>query len=189
MQGRKLFQIFKPLIFVIYMFFRILPKFLFTSLWPILDILPGYLGLISRYLFAKKLAKKIGDNVSIGRSVEIKNWEHLTIGSNVSIHKDCYIEAIGGVVIGDDVSIAHASSILSSEHTWEHSDIPIRSNPLKVSPVSIDNDVWIGCGVRILSGVTISSRVVVASGAVVTKSIESNLLVAGVPAIKKKDIN
>ena len=48
--------------------------------------------------------------------------------------------------------------------------------------VIVNDDVWIGSGCRILSGVNIGHRVVVAAGAVVNKSITSNTIVAGVPA-------
>lgn len=187
-QGRKLFTIFKPLINIIYIISNVIPRFVFIALWPLLDNLPKYLGIGSRYVFAKRLAKKIGDNVFIGRSVEIKNWQRLEVGSNVSIHKDCYLDALGGLVIGNDVSIAHASSILTFDHTWEDSSLPIRSNSCVLKKVIISNDVWIGCGCRILSGVTIESRVVMAAGSVVSRDVSNGVLVAGVPAKVIKSI-
>lgn len=58
----------------------------------------------------------------------------------------------------------------------------------QVKPVVIGNDVWIGGNCTILPGVTIGSNVVVAAGAVVTKDIPDNCLVAGVPAKKIKDL-
>ena len=48
--------------------------------------------------------------------------------------------------------------------------------------MKIGNDVWIGGNVTILPGITIGNNVVVAAGAVVTKDIPDNTLVAGVPA-------
>jgi maltose O-acetyltransferase len=58
-------------------------------------------------------------------------------------------------------------------------------------PVTIGNDVWIGGNCTILPGVTIGNNVVVAAGAVVTKDVPDNCLVAGVPAkvIRKLDNN
>ena len=49
-------------------------------------------------------------------------------------------------------------------------------------PVTIGNDVWIGGNCTILPGVTIGNNVVVAAGAVVTKDVPDNCVVAGVPA-------
>lgn len=55
-------------------------------------------------------------------------------------------------------------------------------------PVVIENDVFIGEGVRVLKGVTIRNGAVVGSGSLVTKDVAANTLVAGVPARKISDI-
>ena len=47
---------------------------------------------------------------------------------------------------------------------------------------TIESDVWIGAKATILSGVTIGKGSVVAAGAVVTKDVPKNSIVAGVPA-------
>lgn len=51
-------------------------------------------------------------------------------------------------------------------------------------PIHIGNDVWIGGNVTIMPGLTIGNNVVIAAGAVVTKDVPNNSLVAGVPAKK-----
>ncbi|WP_220727602.1 acyltransferase, partial [Marinilactibacillus psychrotolerans] len=84
------------------------------------------------------------------------------------------------------VSIAHSTSILSSDHTWDDKSLPIKYNKLSLKPVTIKSDVWLGCGVRILAGSFINKRVVIAAGAVVNKTIESNILAGGIPAKKIK---
>lgn len=84
--------------------------------------------------------------------------------------------------LSDNVSIAHSTSILSVNHTWDDATNPIKYNPVERSAVMIENDVWIGCGCRILAGVTVHTRSVVAAGAVVTKDVPSNVLVGGVPS-------
>jgi acetyltransferase-like isoleucine patch superfamily enzyme len=134
------------------------------------------------------LIPQCGDNVFVGRSVEIKHWEKLTIGSNVSIHKQCYLDAVGGIHIDNDVSIAHQTSMISFEHTWEEASLPIRDNPVSAAKITIHSDVWVGCGCRILAGVEIFSRAVVAAGAVVTKNVLPHSIVGGVPAKPIKTI-
>jgi acetyltransferase-like isoleucine patch superfamily enzyme len=57
---------------------------------------------------------------------------------------------------------------------------------LKITPVKIGDNVWIGMGAVILKGVTIGDNSVVAAGAIVTKSIPANTIVAGNPAIEVK---
>ena len=148
----------------------------------------GKMGMDVRYLCLKKLAKKCGTNIAIYPGCEFVNVEKLCLGSNISIHAMCYIEAFGGITIGDDVSIAHASSLVSFNHTWSDSNRPIKYNGSVGNPIIIDDDVWIGCGCRILAGVHISSRSIIAAGAVVNKNVEGNSVYAGVPAKKIKSI-
>lgn len=112
----------------------------------------------------------------------------MKIGDNVSIHDYTYIDAIGGVDIGSDVSIAHGTSIISFEHNYDATDTPIKYSGLHLGPVKIDNDVWIGCGVRVLSNSHIKNKTVIAAGSVVKGKLEPLSIYAGVPARKVKDI-
>lgn len=57
------------------------------------------------------------------------------------------------------------------------------------SPVIIGENVWIGSNATILPGVTVGDNSVVAAGAVVTKDVPQNTVVAGVPAKVVKEIN
>ena len=63
-----------------------------------------------------------------------------------------------------------------------------RAHSAIAKPIRIGNDVWIGGNVTILPGLTIGNNVVIAAGAVVTKDVQDNSLVAGVPAKKVRDL-
>ena len=108
------------------------------------------MGIGIRYVLLKSIAKNIGDNVSIREIVIMLSPESLQIGSNVSIHPNCYIDASGGITIGNDVSIATASIIISESHTWDDPLTPIKYNPMKFTPVLIEDDVWIGCNMKVI---------------------------------------
>ena len=59
---------------------------------------------------------------------------------------------------------------------------------LKTAPVIIEDNVWIGMNAVILKGVTIGENSVVAAGAVVSKSVPPNVVVAGNPAVIVKHL-
>jgi acetyltransferase-like isoleucine patch superfamily enzyme len=84
--------------------------------------------------------------------------------------------------IGNDVSIAHQCSILTENHTWTDESLPIKYNPKAAAFVTIEDDVWLGCSARIMPGVKISRRSIVAAGAVVSSDVASRTIVGGVPA-------
>lgn len=131
--GRALFRIWTPIFYIIDIFLKIFPFGFIVFIWNWCDSLPGYCGLGIRYCLAKRLAQTVGSNVSIGRDVEIRGWKKLKIGSNVSIQRGCYLDAEGGIDIGNDVSIAHQSSLITVDHTWNDGLMPIRWNPILVS--------------------------------------------------------
>lgn len=88
--------------------------------------------------------------------------------------------------IGNRVSIGPRVTILPMEHA-NASRVRAAIN-VHMGGVKIKDDVWIGAGAIILSGVTIGECSVIGAGAVVTKDVEPYTVVAGVPARKIKDI-
>lgn len=96
------------------------------------------------------------------------------------------------IKIGSFVSIAqHVSFLLDAEHYTNHiSTFPWKVKMLGESipetfskgDIVIDDDVWIGYGATIMSGVHISQGAVIAAGAVVVKDVPAYAIVGGVPA-------
>lgn len=144
---------------------------------------------VVRLATLRSLARACGELVDVHSQCTLLGVENLALGSRISIHPTCYIDATGGVAIGSDVSIAHQSTILSTSHSWSRPGVPIRDQPLEYRPTKIEDDVWIGAGVRVLGGVTIHSHSIVAAGAVVTKDVAPGSIVAGVPARKVGEVD
>lgn len=186
--GREKFKKNKRLISICVYFFKLFPKWFLQYLWDSVSNHSQIIYVGFRYILLKSLVKSCGDNVKIGTNVQILCWDKLSIGNNVSIHSNCYIDAFGDIEIKDNVSIAHNSTILSSNHGWEDKTVPIKYNPMILNKVTINDDVWIGCGCRILAGVEIENRSIVAAGAVVNKNVKHKTIVGGVPAKVIKDI-
>ncbi|MBP7086410.1 MAG: transferase [Enterococcus sp.] len=55
-------------------------------------------------------------------------------------------------------------------------------------PISIGKNVWIGANATVLPGVRIGDGAIIAAGAVVSKDVEENTIVGGVPAKVMKTI-
>jgi acetyltransferase-like isoleucine patch superfamily enzyme len=114
-------------------------------------------------------------------SLKLKSGS-LIIGNNVGISEYVYIAVRGNIVIGNDVIIGPSVKIFSENHSFLVESRPFRLQSEKREDVNIGNNVWIGANVVILPGVIIGDNTVIAAGAVVTKSFESNVLLAGSPA-------
>jgi acetyltransferase-like isoleucine patch superfamily enzyme len=92
----------------------------------------------------------------------------------------CYLQAGHGLSIGEGTSWGARVVIISANHdllkpgkAW--TDVP--------TPVSIGRDCWMGPGAKILPGVSLGDRTIVAAGAVVTRSFpEGNIFLQGNPA-------
>ncbi len=187
--GRSLFNKYRKIISRITYYFSLCGKDFNKYMLIKCRNVTGRKGLLLRYIAIKNLTHSCGDNVSVHPGVYLYNIEKLSLGSNISIHPMCYIDALGGIRIGDNVSIAHRSSILSTNHTWDDASIPIKYNRIIQKETIIEDDVWIGCDSKILAGVHINSRSVIAAGAVVNKNIPKNTLAAGIPAKFLKPVN
>lgn len=186
--GREVFSRYKNIIHWLSWLTAFLPTSIRRFLWNGVDNRDGRVAVLIRYLLLKCECPSVGDNVYIGKRVTIKNGTNFHVGSNVSIHEGCYIDAAGGCRIGDNVSIAHGCSIISFNHTWADPAVPIKYNPILLSPVLVESDVWIGCAARLMPGCRVAQRSVVAAGCVVISEHGNNELIAGVPGRMLKQI-
>ena len=181
-RGRDKFKRFEWLLIIFTACLKLMPVGLVHSLYRHVSYWQGYSGITIRYCVLRVLSKQCGTNVFIGHGVDLVRIDQLSLGNNISIHSHCYLDAGGGITIGDDVAIAHQTSILSFNHSWNDPDKPIKDNPIAFAPIVIEDDVWVGCGCRILAGVTIHRRSIIAAGAVVTCDVPTHTVVGGVPA-------
>lgn len=188
MTGRDIFKLVKPIISGVSALFAILPRFLFTLTWPLLELMPWKLGIAMRYLWAKRLAKSCGENVVFETGVRVTFWEKLEIGSNVAIFETCYLDAKGGIKIGDNVSIAHQSSLISFDFDITDPSVPMKFAPMRMKPIDIGNDCMIFSGVRVFAGAKLSPRTIIAANAVVRGGDYKPGIYAGMPAVWKKSI-
>jgi len=126
---------------------------------------------------------KIEKNTEILDDVKILTYGgNIKIGSNCSINAGTIIYGHGNTLIGNDVLIAGGCMLIPANHRFKNIDIKISNQGLELSPIIIEDNVWIAHGCSILSGVTIRKGTVVAAGSVVNKSFPEFSVIGGVPA-------
>lgn len=124
-----------------------------------------------------------GDNCSISPWVVLKDWGgYIRVGNNCSMNSFCHISGNGGVEIGNNVRIATQCVIISANHNFTNTEIPIAQQGETRDKIVIKDDCWLGSGVKVLSGVTIGEGCVIGAGAVVCKDIPEYSIAVGVPA-------
>ena len=141
-------------------------------------------------------------NISIGKNSIIGKYSHITawasyknggndkynptiiIGSNCHIGEYNHITSISNITIGNNVLTGRYVLITDHNHGDKTDfNLPPKNRPLKTKGgVTIGNNVWIGDKVVILSGVTIGDGAIIGANSVVTKNVERQSIVAGIPA-------
>eukprot|EP00299_Pterocystis_sp_00344_P000874 c10471_g1_i1.p1 GENE.c10471_g1_i1~~c10471_g1_i1.p1 ORF type:complete len:262 (+),score=55.37 c10471_g1_i1:65-787(+) len=98
---------------------------------------------------------------------------------------NCTILDCAPVTIGKNCFLGPNVHLYTAGHPIEPSirNLPPDGEGLEFAkPITIGDDVWIGGCAVVCPGVTIGNRVTVAAGSVVVHDVESDVVVAGVPA-------
>ncbi len=128
----------------------------------------------------------IDDNTKIGTFVEIQ--KNVSIGKNCKISSHTFI--CEGVYIEDNVFVGHNVTFINDKHPRsvnEEGTMQTESN-WEVIETFVKKGASIGSSSTILCGVIIGENAIVGAGAVVTKDVPPNTIVAGVPAKVIKEI-
>jgi acetyltransferase-like isoleucine patch superfamily enzyme len=128
----------------------------------------------------------LGDQVTLNRYAYLQGDKGgIRIGSRVEINNFAIVNGTGGVDIGDDTLIGPGVRLISYQHRFAAGST-IRSQVSDARPIRIGRDVWLGANAVVLAGVTVGDGAVIAAGAVVTRDVPANAVVAGVPARQVK---
>ena len=145
---------------------------------------------LKRYLFKKKWRKR--NPLNFTNAEDLFNADLVTVGDytygglTVLTYNDT-----NRLILGRFCSIGpKVSFVLSADHYLNHIStyafkskiVSGETEGVSKGDIIIDNDVWIGCGCTVLSGVHIGQGAVVAAGAVVSKDVPPYAIVGGVPA-------
>lgn len=114
---------------------------------------------------------------------------HIQIGNNVLLAKHVFIDYSGEVVIKDNVQLTNGVIIETHHHAF-HTDPKASRSIITPNSLLIEEGAVVGSRAIILSSCHyIGKNARVGAGAVVTKDVPDNTIVAGVPAkiIKRMD--
>lgn len=142
-----------------------------------------------------------GFTTGVGCRIEaypMNNEKTLFFGENFQMNDYVHITAMEKVIIGNNVLFAskiYVSDCSHGSYAGDQNDsspdsIP-HDRPLFSKPVIIEDNVWLGESVSVLSGVTIGKGTIVGANSVVSKSLPEYVIAAGSPAkiIKKFNFN
>ncbi|MGJ8735327.1 acyltransferase [Zobellia laminariae] len=147
-----------------------------------------------RFFYLKRIKwrkHQIGSNFYSGLRVYIWARTKITIGDNFYIGRDSQIET--DCIIGDNVIFANKVALVGKyDHHYQEIGVPIRLAPrirdknynwkgLNQLTI-IEDDVWIGYGAVVMSGITIGKGSIIAAGSVVTKNTNPYTIYGGNPA-------
>jgi acetyltransferase-like isoleucine patch superfamily enzyme len=130
------------------------------------------------------IGSKIDESTTIFAPFHTNFGRYIRIGKNVFINHACSFLDMGGITIGDNVLIGPKVNLVSENHPID----PSLRKSLIGKPIVIKNNAWIGASATILPGITIGENSIVAAGAIVTKDVPDNTIVAGNPAKYMKSI-
>lgn len=103
---------------------------------------------------------------------------NIHIGENVFINHLCSFLDIAKITLEDFVIVGPRVTIITDNHPVD----PTTRRKLQAQPVTIKRNVWLAANCTMLPGVTVGENSVVAAGAVVSKDVPPNVVVAGIPA-------
>lgn len=113
---------------------------------------------------------------SAHRRTVVSGGGRIRIGDRCFFNSGSVVISVEEIVIGDDVALANEVMVVDSN---SHG---VEGRPHVQAPIRIGDGCWLGNRVMVLPGVTLGKRVLVAAGAVVTRDVPDDVLVAGNPA-------
>lgn len=158
-------------------------NYLFTEIAPYLIIIRHPL-----HLFLLKLnSKNVGKNFNFHYGVLFLGTKQTTFGDNIDIGRHSFL-SMGGTQssIGNNVMFGAGVSLITIMHQYTDLTIPMKYQPSIYSPIIIEDDVWLGDGVKVISGskpIIIRKGIIIGAGSVVTNNLDTEYgIYAGSPA-------
>ena len=108
--------------------------------------------------------------------IELGNDSYIGNYSTLQLTRGCKI------LIGNNCQISHNVRMYTTSADPDQDFTKGKTKPAKTGNIVIGNGVWIGANVFINPGIKIGNNAVIGANSVVTKDVEENTIVGGVPA-------
>ena len=139
-----------------------------------------------RQAILRQLLGQAGRNSIVEPPFYCSYGQNIYLGDQVYLNVLCTILDCNEVRIGHHVMIGPAVQIYTAAHDLQ---AETRIQGWEVArPVTIEDNVWLGGGAILLPGVRIGRNAVVGAGAVVSRDVPANTVVAGNPARVVREI-
>jgi putative colanic acid biosynthesis acetyltransferase WcaF len=135
-----------------------------------------------KVFFLKLFGARLGTGVVIKPGANIKYPWKLAIGSRTWIGENVWIDNLAQVTIGDNVCLSQGCMLLTGNHNYTK-----KTFDLMVTPIALQDGVWIGARSTVCPGVTACSHAVLAVASVATSDLEAFFIYQGNPATKIKE--
>jgi PAS domain S-box-containing protein len=137
---------------------------------------------------------RLGDRVRLNSEVLLRTsfGGRISIGAKTFVGPRCQLMAYqADIRIGNNVLIGPNSDFFPYDHDVRPGRLIAEQALQSKGDIVIEDDVWIGTRVVVLSGVHIGKGAVIAAGAVVSRDVPAGTVAAGVPAriVKRRGEN
>ncbi len=125
----------------------------------------------------------LGDGVFLGRNtiLSCKNGD-ISLAEGVNIGFNSQIASGSSVHVGKDGLLAAYCYLIGGGHQSDDPSRPIQEQQAVSHGVRLDDNVWLGAGVKVLDGVHVGADCIVGAGAVVSADVPERSVAAGIPA-------
>ena len=135
-----------------------------------------------KIILLRAFGASIGRGVFIKPAVNIKYPWLLTIGNNVWIGENAWIDNLVSVKIGNNVCISQGAMLLTGNHNYKRVDFD-----LMVGTIVLEEGAWIGAKSIVCPGVICKSHAILSVGSVASSDLESFSIYQGIPAVKVRN--
>lgn len=149
-------------------------------LWKCIDATPLGQSLASgiplRRMLAERIFARVGRDLKIFQDVEVSVGYNIEVGDDVVIHRNVFIDDIGGVELHDGASISDYANVYSHTH-----DV-LESADVRLQRTVIGRGVRVAYHATVLAGSVLSDDSMLGAMALATRDLAPHVIGLGIPA-------